>query len=40
VLGHGVLCCRRCLQRLEELQIPELWDAAASMTASPRKLTP
>ena len=39
VLSNGVLCCRRCLQRREELQIPELWDAAASAGSAARKLT-
>ncbi len=39
VLSNGVLCCRRCLQRREELQIPELWDTAASARSGARKLT-
>lgn len=39
VLGSGVLCCRRCLQRREELQIPDLRGEAADMERQ-RKLTP
>jgi hypothetical protein len=38
VLGSGVLCCRRCLQRREELQLPDLWDVAPD-TGLQRKLT-
>ena len=38
VLGSGVLCCRRCLQRREELQIPDLWGETPDMGLQ-RKLT-
>jgi hypothetical protein len=31
VLGSAVLCCRRCLQRREELQIPDLWGEVPEM---------